>query len=171
MKKLFVLMLLSCSAVFGAEPLRLAATPEAFLKWSGAKSAEFLAAGGPKNVPAIRLGSSDAAKSALCELPLDLKTYAGKLIVFSADIRLDDVKQPAKPYYGLKLMIVYTRADGTRHWAEDLKPKDRYGSRDWDNYEAIAKVPADAREVSLSFGIQQAAGRAEFANLTMEEVE
>ena len=170
MKKRFILILLYCGAVFGAEPLQLATTPEAFQKWVGAKNAEFLAAGGPKNVPAFRLTCPDAAKSVLCSLPLELKTYAGKLIIFSADIRLDGIQKPSKSYYGLKLMIVYTRADGTKHWAEDLKPKDRYGSRDWDAYEAIAKVPADARDVCLSFGIQQATGCAEFANLTIEEV-
>lgn len=171
MKRLFALMLLCCCTLFGAEPLRLAAAPETFQKWNGAKNAEFLAAGGPENVPAIRVNCPDALKSALCELPLDLKTYAGKLILFSADIRINGIGKPEKPYYGLKLMIVYTRADGSSHWAEDLKPKDRYGSRGWDTYEAIAKIPADARNVSLSFGIQQAAGGAEFANLTLEEVE
>lgn len=171
MRKLFILLLLYCGAAFGAEPLRLAATPEAFRKWNGAGNAEFLAAGGPRNTPALRLACRDAEKSMLCELPLNLKTYAGKLIVFNADIRLDGIQKPSKPYYGLKLMIVYTRADGTKHWAEDLKPKDRYGSRDWEAYEAIAKVPADARDVSLAFGIQQAAGSAEFANPTIEEVE
>lgn len=170
MKKLLILIMLACGAVYAAEPLKLVTTPQEFQKWSGSKNAQFLATGGPENVPAIRLTSPKAERSALCELPLNLKAYAGKLILFSADIRLDGIKQPAKPYYGLKLMIVYTRANGTKHWAEDLRPKDRFGSRDWDTYEAIAKVPADAKDVCLSFGIQQAAGSAEFANLTLEEI-
>lgn len=172
MKRVMLLFLICCGgAALFAEERSVADTPEAFAAWKGAKQGTFLPQGGPEKKSAIRLASTDASRSALCELPLDLKEFAGKLICFSADIRLDGVKKPEKPYYGLKLMIVYTRSDGSRHWAEDLKPSERYGSRDWEPYEAITKVPADARDVMLSFGLQQAVGAAEFAGLKLEIIE
>lgn len=173
MKRIHLVLLLLCAicgAVRGAE-LSMADTPEKLSSWNGSKQARFLPKAGPEQSPAVRLTSSSPEKSALCELPLDLRQYAGKLIRFAADIRLENIQPPAKPYYGLKLMIILTRADGSRHWAEDLKPAERYGSRNWEEYEAYLKIPADARGATLSFGIQQATGSAEFANLKLEVIE
>lgn len=170
MKRIHLVLLLLCAicgAVRGAE-LSVADTPEKLSRWNGSKQAVFLPQGGPEQSSAIRLASASPEKSALCELPLDLKQYAGKLIRFAADIRLEKIQRPARPYYGLKLMIILTRADGSRHWAEDLKPAERYGTRDWEEYEAYLKIPVDARDAVLSFGIQQASGSAEFANLKLE---
>ena len=167
---ILLLLLTLCCAVRGTEHL-VADTPEKLSRWNGAKQAVFLPDGGPEQRPAIQMTSTSPEKSVLCELPLDLKQYAGKLLRFSADIRLEKIQPPAKPYYGLKLMFILTRADGSRHWAEDLKPAERFGTRNWEEYEAYLKIPADARGAVLSFGIQQAAGRADFANLKLEVIE
>lgn len=168
----FCLILLTTGVAVGAAELALVENQEMFRRWKTPRETVFAEKGGPQQSAAVSVTCPDATRSALCERGLELGKYAGKLLSFTGQVRRRGIAKAAKPYYGLKFMVVYTRADGTCHWAEDLKPEERFGSStEWEPCEVIVKIPENAKAVALSFGIQQASGSADFADLKLEIID
>lgn len=81
---------------------------------------------------------------------------AGKNIWIEAEIRLDNIAQPEKPYWGAKAMLLTESEKSPTRYYEPTLP--RYGTHDWDSYSKILPIPQDAKKMTLCVGIQNSTG-------------
>jgi len=94
--------------------------------------------------------------------PFDLKPYAGKRIIWQADIRQENVTVPPDRWNGVKCMLSFTTPMSGRHWCNVGCPT---GTSDWAVRSTVIDVPNDIGEVKLDIGLQDSAGKIWIDNL------
>ncbi len=103
----------------------------------------------PAPAPGIKAGSVGV------NAPFDLKPYAGKRIIWQADIRQEGVSVPPDRWNGVKCMLCFTTPMSGQHWCNVGCPT---GTSDWTTRSAIVDVPEDIDASHLTLGLQDSAG-------------
>ena len=162
------LMLFGGTALFAGDNVEenMASTPELLKRWGSSQFATLLPTGGPKGKPAIRIASGASDANRQIQYKLDLDKVRGKVIELSADVKAENVSQPPKHYLGVKMMIVITKADGTRQYVDITTGKS--GSYEWRECKVKAAIPTNAKEVAISLGLQSAMGAVYFSDIDVE---
>jgi len=102
------------------------------------------------------------AGSVSVSAPFDLKPFAGKRIIWQADIRQENVSVPPDRWNGVKCMLTFATPMSGRHWCNVGCPT---GSSDWAPRSTMIDVPEDVGEVTLSVGLQDSSGKIWVDNL------
>lgn len=143
---------------------------EAVAKWRNAKAMTFLPAGGPESdESAVKITATDAAKGAMVQFPVDISKVRGKALKLTAKIKGEDISVPPKPYLGVKMMLTVTGADGKVNYP-DVQPK-LTGTFGWREVRTLATIPADAKSVVISIGLQNSSGTIYFSDLELDDVD
>jgi len=87
--------------------------------------------------------------------PFDLRPYAGKRIIWQADVRQENVSVPPDAWNGVKCMLCFTTPMSGRHWCNIACPA---GSSDWTPRVSYIDVPEDVGDVQLNIGLQDSSG-------------
>ncbi len=95
------------------------------------------------------------AGSAAVNAPFDLKPYAGKRIIWQADIRQAGVTVPTDRWNGVKCMLSFTTPTSGQHWSNVGCPT---GTSDWTARSTVIDVPEDIGASILTLGLQDSAG-------------
>ncbi len=91
-----------------------------------------------------------------------VRQLAGKAVVFSAEMRCTDIASDAAgDHIGGKILVSYQDGEGMRYFASGSLTGT---SADWTKYSCGLDVPADARDLTVTFGIQQGWGTLEIRN-------
>ena len=94
--------------------------------------------------------------------PFDLRPYAGKRIIWQADIRQEGVTVPPDAWNGVKCMLCFSTPMTGNHWCNVACPT---GSGDWTPRSTVIDVPEDVGDVRLNIGLQDSAGTVWVDNL------
>ncbi len=98
----------------------------------------------------------------------DMKLIAGKAVKFSADLRSIGIASDVSgEHVGGKILISYKDGSGMRFYAT---PSLTGTSAEWQNFSHKLEIPADAAELTVTFGIQQGYGTLEVRNPRMDFV-
>ncbi|MBQ8755951.1 MAG: cellulase family glycosylhydrolase [Lentisphaeria bacterium] len=90
----------------------------------------------------------------------EMKQIAGKIVVFSADMRYNDVGSDAQgSHVGGKILITYKGGDGRMRFL--ASPSVTGTDTEWKKHSFTLEVPADARDFRVVFGLQQSWGTLE----------
>ena len=114
---------------------------------------------------ALRISGKDATGKSidLKRIPVNLKRSAGRRLTVKASVRRD-LTIPSVKWQGGKLQFSIRTPRG-REWPGVYMAKPKC---DWENLTLTADIPADATEVSLDLGIQNASGTIEYRDLSVE---
>lgn len=96
--------------------------------------------------------------------PFDLKPYAGKRIIWQADIRQENVTVPSDSWNGVKCMLCFSTPLSGQHWCNVGCPP---GSSDWTQRVSFIDVPEDIGDVRLNIGLQDSSGKIWVDNLAI----
>ncbi len=93
------------------------------------------------------------------------RQLAGKTVVFSAEMRGTDIASDAAgSHIGGKILVSYQDGEGMRYLASKFLTGT---AEEWEKYSCELYVPADARNMTVTFGIQQGWGTLEVSNPSM----
>lgn len=135
---------------FDTEAARAPVTLGAHATWVEAEGrGTVLRVENPAPVPGRKPGSVSAT------LPFDLTPYAGKRIVWQADIRQENVTVPPDRWNGVKCMLCFTTPMSGQHWCNVGCPT---GTSGWTTRTTSIDVPSDIGETRLAIGLQDSAG-------------
>ena len=96
--------------------------------------------------------------------PFDLRPYAGKRVIWQADIRQEDVSVPPDRWNGVKCMLSFETPATGKHWPQVACPT---GSSDWSRRTGWFEVPEDIGDALLNIGLQDSTGTVWVDNLTL----
>ena len=96
--------------------------------------------------------------------PFDLKPYAGKRIIWQADIRQENVTVPPDRWNGVKCMLCFTTPMSGQHWCNVACPT---GTSGWATRSTMIDVPDDVGDVKVNIGLQDSAGKIWVDNLVV----
>jgi hypothetical protein len=91
-------------------------------------------------------------------LPLPVERMRGYLVHFSAMIKAEGVSAKPRPWNGVKFMAPIVSESG-RDWPAAETP---LGTFDWRRFTFAARVPDDAKSISLTLGLELVTGKAWF---------
>ncbi len=95
-----------------------------------------------------------------------VKQIAGKVVSFSADMRCTGIASSAAgDHVGGKILISFKCGSGMRFYAT---PSLTGTADEWKNFSRRLEIPADAADLSVTFGIQQGWGTLEVRNPRMD---
>ena len=114
---------------------------------------------------ALQIAGDDATgrNSYMKTFRLDARQLAGRRLTLKASVRRD-LTIPSVKWQGGKLQFSIRTPRG-REWPGVYMAKPKC---DWENLTLTADIPADATEVSLDLGIQNASGTIEYRDLSVE---
>lgn len=96
----------------------------------------------------------------------NLHQYVGYDLIFTVDIKADDVSIPTDSWNGVKFMFVYTE-NGTTQYPSSTPFK--YGTFDWAQTQFFVPISNQSSETgTLNFGLQDSTGTVYFSNLKIE---
>ena len=121
---------------------------------------KFLPTGGPNQSYAL-----EAAGNVMPDIPL--AGAAGKTVVFSGMIRGEKI-EAKDPKFGGVVFPIHYKLNGKSKFAGGVSPAIKSGSFDWTYHSIAEKIPKEATDVTIRFGLQQAAGRAFFSKLSIK---
>ena len=170
MSTLFGAMLLGAAAASADDIYDdLLKTQNAVSKWRNAQVMTFLPNGGPESdESAVKITLNDPASSAMPQFPVDINLVRGKTVKLTAKIKGENISVPPKSYLGIKMMLAITGADGKVNYP-DVQPK-LTGTFGWREAITVATIPADAKSVTISIGLQNSSGTIYFSDLELDEV-
>ena len=99
--------------------------------------------------------------SSLVTMPLPVEKMRGYLVHFSALVKARDVGRKPNPWNGVKFMAPIVTASG-RSWPAAEMPA---GTFDWQRVAFAARVPDDAKSISLCLGLELVTGKAWFDDI------
>ena len=99
----------------------------------------------------------------MVSLPVDLMPYRGMALHFECRAKAEGVTKPAAAYNGVKFMLHY-KASGGEYWHNQ---NNVFGTFDWKTIGFSSPIPEDAGAGELCLGLQDAAGKAWFAEITV----
>lgn len=130
--------------------------PDALAGWAGPATLEAGYRGGRAMAVERRAGATGG--SATVRLVLPVEKVRGHLLYFTAVVKAEDVSQKPRPWNGVKFMAPMV-TENDRLWpAAELAA----GSFDWQRAAFAARVPRDAKELSLVVGLEAVTGKAWF---------
>ena len=145
------------SETFDSEPSRARVQLNAHARWVEAEGRGFvLEVESPAPAPGKKAGSVSVYA------PFDLRPFAGKRILWQADIRQENVTVPPDLWNGVKCMLCFTTPMSGQHWCNVGCPT---GTCGWTTRSTMIDVPADIGEAKLNIGLQDSAGRIWVDNL------
>jgi len=121
----------------------------------------------PQGRCVLHVGNRTQGQGGVAALPLDLKTYAGKIVEISAEIKAVDVSAPKIGYLGVKFMLPY-EANGGTNWPSATDGL--HGNFDFKPFRLIVALPAATRNANVNFGLQDSTGDAYFRNFKIRIV-
>lgn len=89
--------------------------------------------------------------------PLPKNLVAGRTLLFSANVKANDVAKPAHSWNGLKFQLHFKYTSGADFWKN---PPDIYGSFDWRRLTFSAAIPSDVENPELMLGFEDSNGNA-----------
>ena len=108
---------------------------------------------------------SPFAKSAMISRKLSGDDLKGKKIVVEAKLKAENLLEAEKPYLGPKVMLYFVSGD-KKSWLDQKKQSGTYG---WTPVSFTADVPQDAKDFSITIGIQSSAGTLWIDDLVIKE--
>lgn len=127
--------------------------------WKDSRAAEFLPGGGPAKTGAILFRLPEEGTRWM-SIGLDPAKVNG-LVQLEAVVRGRNLIPGPKPYLGSKVMLAFEQNGRMRH----PEPPRRFGTYDWMTMRLVTMIPADTPTLTLSLGIQQAAGEFEVESI------
>jgi len=124
---------------------------------------------GPKGEPCLRIDvpPADAAEAHLLTAAVDITPLRGSEILLSYDIRAKDVTKPAHDYNGIKCQLHFVSAAEGPRWFNEGQQVGTFG---WRHAALLVRVADDATGGELQLGMQECAGTAWLANVTLTVV-
>ncbi len=133
--------------------------PDALKGWSGKAGLEPGFEGGQALCIERPAGSPEGSSTVQFTLPVE--TMRGYLVNFSATIRAENVSAKPQPWNGVKFMAPIVAEDGPS-WPAAETPVGTFG---WKRFSFAARVPNDAKSISLCLGLELVTGKAWFDNV------
>lgn len=103
----------------------------------------------------------------VCALPFATDGVAGKTVMISAEISLDQLSVPEAAWAGPKLMIETMEKNGLKYY-NFYTLKQQSGKMDWTKTSRTVTIPDDARDPKLVLGMQGQKGTILFRNVEIE---
>ena len=116
--------------------------------------------GGGKALFVERPAGSPSGSSVVTR-PLPVEKMRGYLVHFSARVKAQDVSRKPNPWNGVKFMAPIETATGRSWPAAEM----RTGTFGWQRDAFAARVPEDAKSISLCLGLEMVTGKAWFDNV------
>ena len=79
-----------------------------------------------------------------------------------AMVKAENVSEPAKPWNGIKVMLVLEMADGSKQYPQIQMPA---GTFAWKQMAQTIRLPKEIKKATLVVGLEEVSGRAWFDNL------
>ena len=125
--------------------------PNSLTGWTPDIANAFEPTGGLNGKGAIHLKDHQ-----LISYELDPKKFTGS-IIFEVVYKGSGIKEPEKPYWGAKAMLVIERKDKKITWSEPVK-MNRHGTFDWQLAQKIELIPEDTQKLTIRLGLENATG-------------
>lgn len=124
---------------------------------------------GPKGETCLRIEVPPENKSgaALLTVPINLVPLRDCEILLSYDVGAQEVTKPEHDYNGIKAQLHYESASAGPQWFNEGQ---LIGSFGWKHSSLLIRVDPDATEGVLQLGMQECAGTAWLANVTIDVV-
>lgn len=119
-------------------------SPEEFRKWSG------------KSSSMIEDGALHIRGNQILVRKIDPAQIRGTVWI-EAEMKVERIPKPEKPYWGAKAMLVIEEVDGRRSYPEPAGIP-RYGTTDWKICTLLLKMPEQVKSIQLWMGIQNGTG-------------
>ncbi len=103
--------------------------------------------------------TTDKAQLNAASAEFDISGMRGKQITFSIRCRGDHVTRPAKPWNGIKFMLLIQDSSGRKNTPGAMN---LFGTFDWKTVHFTVRVPKNAVKGVFFLGLQDAAGSASF---------
>lgn len=110
---------------------------------------------------AVGIVAAPPANGAVITRPLPVESVRGCVVRGSLMVRAENVSAKPNPWNGIKCMLVVERATGTDYPQAPLET----GSFDWQRAGFTARIPDDAKRVTLVLGLEQVSGKVWFDDL------
>jgi hypothetical protein len=127
--------------------------------WSGQAKLEEGFQGG--HALAVERPAGSPSSSSVVTRPLAVEPMRGYLIHFSARIKAQDVGRKPNPWNGVKFMAPIVTGSGRSWPAAEMG----VGTFDWQRVAFAARVPEDAKSISLCLGLELVSGKAWFDDI------
>jgi len=98
---------------------------------------------------------------------LDVSKFAGKTVEFTATVKGENILEPKDAWNGGKFMLSIETPDKKDWPAAGIKK----GSFDWETVKFKKQIPADAKSLVLTLGLQDSGGKIYFRDVKAEVVE
>lgn len=96
----------------------------------------------------------------------NLKQFIGQGLLFTVDIKADDVTVPPQKWNGIKFMFVYSIND-TKQYPQNAPAN--HGTFNWTKAQFYVSIPKEVSETgTVNFGLQGSSGTVYFSNLRIE---
>lgn len=131
-----------------------------------------------KSTADIKIVTDTDGKNALCvnvperkvdvvsvNVPLDVSKFAGKTVEFSGLVKGENVLVPKDSWNGGKFMLAITAEKND--WPSATV---KTGSFDWEAVKFTKEIPANAKTVTLTLGLQDSGGKIYFRDVKAEVV-
>jgi len=99
--------------------------------------------------------------SSVVTMPLPVEKMRGYLVHFSARVKAQDVSRKPNPWNGVKFMAPIVAGSGRSWPAAEM----RAGTFGWQRVAFAARVPDDAKSISLCLGLELVTGKAWFDDI------
>jgi len=141
--------------------------PEAAGKYyKGAADIKVVADADGKNALCINVPEKTASTVA-AGVRLDVSKFAGKTVEFTASVKGENILEPKDAWNGGKFMLAIETPD-KKDWPSAGIKK---GSFDWETVKFKKAIPADAKSLVLTLGLQDSGGKIYFRDVKAEAVE
>jgi len=163
MRSMFAVVLTVCCAVSGfaggmkmvdADKLR----PENASQWQLVPGAVW----GDPGVLTVEVPANPSTIHHKATMPIDFSELRGRLLLFTVQVKAEDVSKPPHKWNGIKFMIDYDSPSIGKNYHH---PVDQFGSFDWKELTFCATIPEDTRNGTLSLGLEDCYGRVSFRDL------
>ncbi|KAK8846333.1 hypothetical protein M9Y10_020342 [Tritrichomonas musculus] len=119
-----------------------------------------------RNVLKITYCDAQNAYTAVSYTIKNLQQFIGQGLLFTVDIKAENVSVPPQKWNGIKFMFVYS-INGTKNYPQDSPAN--HGTFDWTKAQFYVSIPKEVSETgSITFGLQASSGTVYFSNLRIE---
>jgi hypothetical protein len=137
-------------------------TTEERAAWSTAGFATYVPGRDGTTALRVRVAPEDAKGGHMVALPLDVAPYRGCKLLFECMAKAEGATKPPAEYLGVKFMLHYESESSGPLWKNE---NDVHGTFDWRKLQFSVRVAPDAKNASLSLGLQDSSGSAWFDDL------
>ena len=119
-----------------------------------------------RNVLKITYTDAEHAYTAVSYTIKNLQQFIGQGLLFTVDIKAQDVTMPPQKWNGVKFMFVYS-INGAKQYPQNSPSN--HGTFDWTQSQFYVSIPKDVSDTgTINFGLQASSGTIYFSNLKIE---